>query len=244
MSKVFISYARKDKDEVYPIVDELERNGFDCWIDKEGIESGSVFKKVIISAINECEVFVYMFSKNAFDSEWVDKEYDHARAKKKHIIPVMLKGAAKNEDIMFDFRRIDYIDTCKDGWKEKLINNLEKHVSANVKKGKRGKSEIINRNEKSSSPFGNIEEDEPYYDPNDYINEYPIFGSKSKSQTSGKEGYSYSQTYTTTKGSAVKFNAEDIDPIFGNKVFSNKSSQNYYDEDIDPVFGSKGKFKG
>lgn len=127
MAQIFISYARKDKDEVYPIVDELKRNGFECWIDKEGIESGSVFKKVIISAINECSVFVYMFSKNAFDSEWVNKEYDQAKAIGKHIIPIMLKGTSKNEDIMFDFRRVDYIDTDIDGWKEKLLRNLKSH---------------------------------------------------------------------------------------------------------------------
>ena len=50
---LFISYSRKDIDVVNPIKEELEANGFSCWIDLEGIESGEEnFKAKIIPAIN------------------------------------------------------------------------------------------------------------------------------------------------------------------------------------------------
>ncbi len=52
LAKIYISYARKDKEKVYPIVDELERSGFDCWIDKEGIESEEQFKNVFLDTID------------------------------------------------------------------------------------------------------------------------------------------------------------------------------------------------
>lgn len=128
MSQIFISYARKDSDEVYPIVDMLESNGFKCWIDKDGIESGDQFKSIIIKAINESEVFLYMLSDNAVNSEWVKKEFGHATRKQKRIIPIFLKGASQNDYIMFDFSHIDYIDICAGGWKEKLLRDLRKQV--------------------------------------------------------------------------------------------------------------------
>lgn len=131
MAQIFISYARKDQKEVYPIVDMLERNGFKCWIDKNGIESGDQFKRVIISAINESDVFLYMLSDNAVNSEWVRKEYGHAKRKEKRIIPIFLKGASGNDEIMFDWDEIDHVDISKEGWNEKLVRDLNRIVERN-----------------------------------------------------------------------------------------------------------------
>ncbi|MCQ2188410.1 MAG: toll/interleukin-1 receptor domain-containing protein [Paludibacteraceae bacterium] len=136
MAKVFISYARKDIEEVYPIVDLLEKNGIDCWIDFTGIESGEEFKKVIIAAINECSEFLYMLSDNAVDSEWVGKEFGHAKRKGKRIIPVLLKGATQNDEIMFDWDQIDYVDTENEGWQEKLLRAVKKQCGIGEDKSK------------------------------------------------------------------------------------------------------------
>ena len=38
--QIFISYSRRDLAVVKPIKEELERNGFSCWMDLDGIESG------------------------------------------------------------------------------------------------------------------------------------------------------------------------------------------------------------
>lgn len=132
MAKIFISYARKDKDEVYPILDLLEQKGYDCWIDKNGIESGDEFKSIIITAINECQVFLYMLSENSVQSEWVKKEYSHAKRKGKDIIPIFLKGANDNDDIMFDWDIIDHIDTELNGWQEKILNDIQKKIKVQV----------------------------------------------------------------------------------------------------------------
>ena len=125
MAKIFISYARKDKDEVYPIVDELERNGFECWIDKNGIESGEQFKNVILDAIDACEVFLYMLSANTMSSEWCQKEYNYANGYKR-IVPLLLKGAKENRRLMFDFTTMDCIDIYDSVQKEKLLRDLKK----------------------------------------------------------------------------------------------------------------------
>ena len=65
MARIFVSYKRQDKDIVYPIVEEIKQNtGIDCWIDLEGIESGDQFQNVIIDAIDNADIVVFMLSKN------------------------------------------------------------------------------------------------------------------------------------------------------------------------------------
>ena len=50
---IFISYCRRDHTAVKPIKEELEAQGFSCWMDLEGIESGAAeFSQHIIDAID------------------------------------------------------------------------------------------------------------------------------------------------------------------------------------------------
>ena len=67
MSQVFVSYKRVDKDKVFPIVRQMESKlGIKFWVDLEGIESDEQFTNVIIDAIIDCEVFLFMLSSNLF----------------------------------------------------------------------------------------------------------------------------------------------------------------------------------
>lgn len=51
--EIFLSYSRRDLEQVKAIKDELEQaTGVNCWMDLDGIESGEQFVNVIISAIN------------------------------------------------------------------------------------------------------------------------------------------------------------------------------------------------
>lgn len=62
-NKVFISYKRTDKDQVFYLKDLIEdKIGNHCWIDLEGIESDAQFANVIINAINQADVFLFMYS--------------------------------------------------------------------------------------------------------------------------------------------------------------------------------------
>jgi hypothetical protein len=61
---LFISYSRKDIDEVLKIKEEIESaSSIKCWMDIHGIESGAIqFTKDIIDGINRClSFFVYAF---------------------------------------------------------------------------------------------------------------------------------------------------------------------------------------
>ena len=64
MARIFISYKRVDKDKVFKIKDQIEvALGEKCWIDIDGIESNAQFINVIVKAIRECEVVLFMYSK-------------------------------------------------------------------------------------------------------------------------------------------------------------------------------------
>ena len=63
--RIFISYKRKDTERVLAIKNNIENaTGEKCWIDLDGIESDAQFADVIINAINEAEIFLFMYSKS------------------------------------------------------------------------------------------------------------------------------------------------------------------------------------
>ena len=57
---IFVSYSRKDKEIVFPLVQNLESElKVKCWIDRDGIHSGDEFRDKIIQAIDNSEVVLF-----------------------------------------------------------------------------------------------------------------------------------------------------------------------------------------
>ena len=54
---IFISYAHKDGDSVYPIIDRMQRDGYRTWFD-EGIDPGTEWDETIAQSINQCGYFI------------------------------------------------------------------------------------------------------------------------------------------------------------------------------------------
>lgn len=98
MARIFISYKRADKEKVLGIVDRLQTELREpCWMDIDGIESHAQFVSVIIKAIDEAEVFLFMYSKshNAIDdyeADWTIRELNYAQERKKRIVFVNIDG--------------------------------------------------------------------------------------------------------------------------------------------------------
>ena len=60
---IFISYSRKNLDAIKPIKEELESQGFSCWMDLEGIVSGTrQFSQRIIDAIDDAKCMLFFLS--------------------------------------------------------------------------------------------------------------------------------------------------------------------------------------
>ena len=128
---VFISYSRKDSDEVKAFVDMLKKRipTIDVWMDLKGITVADEFDEKIISAIDASSYVIFAVSPNSNSigegsSKWTKKELVYAKNTDKKVIPVLLNGAKLNSWFLFEFGRTDCIDTTDTLQVEKLIENL------------------------------------------------------------------------------------------------------------------------
>ena len=123
---IFISYSRKDFDEVNAIVEILKSRipTLNCWFDITGIESGDEFEDKIITAIDNSSYVLFALSDNSIQSQWAKDEVMYAKNTDTKVIPLVLKGAQLKGWFLFKFGRIDCIDTTNTLQIEKLIKNL------------------------------------------------------------------------------------------------------------------------
>lgn len=77
-SKIFISYAHADYSQVRGIAEGCKMNGSDYFFDRHTLQAGDIFKEKILQYIDNADLFVLCWSKNAAESEWVQIERKHA----------------------------------------------------------------------------------------------------------------------------------------------------------------------
>ena len=123
---VFISYSRKDFDEVSVLIETIraEIPDLSIWFDITGIESGDEFEEKIISAIDNSSYVLFALSENSIGSKWTKDEVMYARNTDKKVISVLLKGAQMKGWFLFKFGRVDCIESTNDLQMEKLLQNL------------------------------------------------------------------------------------------------------------------------
>lgn len=132
MPRIFISYKRVDKDKIFKIKDQIESAlGEKCWIDLDGIESDAQFKNVIIKAIIDCEVFLFMYSQahskiENFERDWTIRELNFAEKKDKRIVFINIDGTPLIDEFEFDFGSKQQIDGQSEESLHRLINDLRK----------------------------------------------------------------------------------------------------------------------
>ena len=123
--KVFVSYSRADKDKVLPLVKNLEKSlGIKFWIDLDGIESAAQFEEVIIRAIDQAEVVLFMLSDNSQHSQWTKDEVSYAKNIGKRVVPIILYGGGLEGWFLFKFGRINYIDASEENQLQRLVKDL------------------------------------------------------------------------------------------------------------------------
>lgn len=161
---VFISYSRKDSEQVLSVVRELQKRGFTTWIDKDGIESGDAFKSVIVRAIKNSDVFLFFSSKDSNKSPWTVKEVNTAVHLKKSIIPIKLDDADYDDSILFDLVGLDFVDVSLVEKRElalkKLINTLASKIipkernktDANIVRGEKQPMDTDTSNAEGQNP--------------------------------------------------------------------------------------------
>lgn len=126
---VFISYSRKDTEIVKTIYEWLEKTGYKCWLDVEGMFSGVSYKKIIVDAIKRSKVLLFMSSEESNKSRNVVSEVSIAVEYGKRIIPIRLDMSPYSESIEYDIINHDYVVYDKSRMENSNREMLKKIVS-------------------------------------------------------------------------------------------------------------------
>ncbi len=87
---IFVSYAHKDKKDVYPEIKRSHAAGYRIWYD-EGLTPSEEWMENIAISIDRCEKMIIFLSPAAVTSQWVNREISLGIKREKPIVPVFLK---------------------------------------------------------------------------------------------------------------------------------------------------------
>lgn len=130
--ELFISYSRRDIDLVKQIKSEIEDAvGIECWMDLNGIESGSPqFTKDIVDGINKCKVFVFMLTEHSQESDFALRELNYAYKKKekqgKHVVIININDCQLTDEFELMYGLTDTISWTNKPQHDKFIRDLNK----------------------------------------------------------------------------------------------------------------------
>jgi cold shock CspA family protein len=126
--RIFISYAREDKDFAEKLYSDLRQAGESPWIDSVDLIPGQLFEKTIRKAIGESSYFIAVLSSRSVNKKgYVQKEIRYALEiaeeypeNKLFIIPVRIDECIPSFEGLKRLHRADLFPTYETGLKELL----------------------------------------------------------------------------------------------------------------------------
>ena len=106
---VFISYSRKDTKTADRICDALSKSGVTCFIDRKDIDGGKEFTEVIMDAIDNSALFLFIGSNNSYSAKYAPLEAKYAFDEKESntIIPYLIDDTPLPKKFRFYFGTIN-----------------------------------------------------------------------------------------------------------------------------------------
>src|SRR5690348_16883629 len=90
--KVFVSYSTTDIPDVNVLRASLQFPEVEVFVSEYAVAAGAPLAPTIQAALQGCDLFVLIWSKNAASSEWVPQEIGIAHGLKKLILPFVLEA--------------------------------------------------------------------------------------------------------------------------------------------------------
>lgn len=132
INKVFISHSSSDyrdsKKQIIPgnviseIINTLEANHIDKWIDEQGLLSGKCWTSQIREAIDNCNIFLFVASENSNKSINTANEIGYAQSQHKHLIVFRVDESPICNDILLNIINIHELHYFKD--RKKALTDL------------------------------------------------------------------------------------------------------------------------
>ena len=123
MSKIFISYSRKNEPFARRLAASLSDSGAEVWIDVADIPAGMKWSTAIQQGLDLCEVLIIIISPDSMASLNVEDEWQYYLDQNKPVIPVLWEPTK----IHFQLSRIQYINFHKRDYApafDQLLNEL------------------------------------------------------------------------------------------------------------------------
>src|SRR5574338_719951 len=105
--KLFVSYARVDRPYCTQVVDLLDAHN--VWFDQR-LYAGQDWWKEIQRRLDWCDGFIYLLSPDSVVSQYCVREYELAKAARKHIFPVIIRD---NTQMPESLRMVQHVDLSK-----------------------------------------------------------------------------------------------------------------------------------
>ncbi len=107
---IFISYSRSDgRDFAETFEQRLKAEGIHAWRDLKDMGAGDV-RPQVLRAIEGATQLVLILSRRALASEWIKREWSHARLHGKRVSPVLADPTLTRADLPAWMRREEVFD--------------------------------------------------------------------------------------------------------------------------------------
>ena len=117
---IFISYSRRDSEFVDRLIQQLEKNGFDAWIDREDIRGGAAWGAAISEAIRRSQAVIVVLSSGSTASDNVARELSLADQHKRPIIPVRFEASPLSAALEFQLAGLQIIEFTQAGFSDSV----------------------------------------------------------------------------------------------------------------------------
>jgi hypothetical protein len=119
---IFISYSRGDGRAFAEAFEErIAKAGLTSWRDLRSVEGGEDIRPQVLSAIEAVEHLVLILTRRALASDWVRREWMHARAHGVKVSPVLADPTIRRSELPAWARRADIYDIAEPERWEKLV---------------------------------------------------------------------------------------------------------------------------
>jgi hypothetical protein len=87
---IFVSYSTKDLPQVELLMQQLQDTPVAAFVAEHSVQPSEQLAPKIAAAIENCDLFVLLWSPHAKSSEWVSQEIGRATALNKQVLPLIL----------------------------------------------------------------------------------------------------------------------------------------------------------
>ena len=133
---LFVSYSRTDLVHARPVIDLLERAGFDVWWDGR-LEGGENYLQTTEHALETSDCVVVLWSATSVNSHWVRDEAQRGR-ERGCLVPLTIDGTMAP----LGFRQFQLLDIT--GWSgDPAASEAARIIAAKIASASRAGGEIV-----------------------------------------------------------------------------------------------------